>query len=88
LRCELTGILIKEEKNAQCHHRFPSDYESENLDDYRILTSSSHDFIEWLAVIRKDTFPNREKMEAWLGDFLPVKSHTARDLMEQLRRKE
>jgi hypothetical protein len=88
LRCELTGVLIKEEKNAQCHHRFPDNYTSENLDDYRILTSSAHDFIEWLGVIRKDTFPNREKMEAWLGDFLPVKVRTVDKYYEELRRKE
>jgi len=88
LRCELTGIWIKSEKSAQCHHRFPDNYESENLDDYRILTPSSHDFIEWLGTIRKDTFPNRDKMEAWLGEFLPVKVRTVDKFYEELRRKE
>ncbi len=72
LRCEITGTWIRQDSKAQCHHRFPDDYQSENLDDYRILSSSAHDFIEWLATISPETFPNREKMLEWLGDFLPV----------------
>lgn len=72
LRCELTGVLIDPESKANCHHRFPDNYQSENLDDYRILSASAHDFVEWLATIKPTTFPNRELMLAWLGDFLPV----------------
>ena len=86
LRCELTGILIKEEKNAQCHHRFPDRYKSDWLDDYRILTSSAHDFIEWLSTIKKDTFPRRELMMAWLGDFLTVKERTVDKYYAELRK--
>lgn len=72
LRCELTGVLLKPDSKANCHHRFPSNYYSDDLDDYRILSAMAHSFVEWLAMIRKDGFPNRELMEAWLGEFLPA----------------
>ena len=76
LRCELTGIWIKDSSKAQCHHRFPDRYQSEDLDDYRILSASSHDAIEWLSTIKKDTFPRLELMMAWLGEFITVKERT------------
>ena len=71
LRCELFGTIIRPESRANCHHLFPDDYQSENLDDYRILSPSGHDLVEFIATINPKTFPNRDAMLAWLGEFLP-----------------
>jgi len=72
LRCELTGVWIQTESRANCHHRFPDDYASEDLDHYRILSASAHDFVEWLATIKRSSIPRKDLMEAWLSEFLPV----------------
>jgi hypothetical protein len=85
LRCEITGVWIKNESSAQCHHRFPDRYQSEDLDDYRILSASSHDFIEWLSTIKKDTFPRYDLMMAWLGEFITVKERTVDKYYAELR---
>jgi len=85
LRCELTGVWIKKDSSAQCHHRFPDKYESMDLDDYRILSASSHDFIEWLATINPATFPNRDKMLQWLADFLPAKVRQTEKLYQMIQ---
>jgi len=85
LRCEITGTWIKSESSAQCHHRFPDRYDSENLDDYRILSASSHDMVEWLSTIKKDTFPRYELMMAWLCEFITVKERTVDKYYQMIR---
>lgn len=71
LRCELTGVVLRD-RVAQVHHLNPEDYAGQNLDDFRVLSPMAHDFIEWIAVVRKDHWPNWSEWEKIVGPFLPV----------------
>jgi len=90
LRCELFGTKLTA-KTAQLHHRRPAEYT--NLDPalFKLLSPMAHNLVEFLALVihgNKTKVPRLQALLDWIGEFLPEPEHTARDYMEQLRRKE
>jgi len=88
LRCELTGVKLTA-RTAQLHHLRPDSYDLLSPPLFKLLSPTAHNLVEFLAlVIHGNTtkVPRREALMAWIGEFLPEPEHTARDLMDQLRR--
>lgn len=85
LRCELSGVKLTT-KTAQVHHLRPDLYDTLEPQLFKVLSPSAHDFIEWLGAMDRSHIPNREAMEAWLGEFLPVRVRETDKYYEMLQK--
>jgi len=90
MNCELLGMKLFK-KTAQLHHLKPAEYDNLDPKLFKLLSPWSHALVEFIALLvhgNTTKVPRREALMAWIGEFLPEPEHTARDLMDQLRRKE
>lgn len=90
MTCELLGMKLYK-KTAQLHHLKPQFYDRLIKEDFKLLSPFSHGLVEMIALLvhgNKTKVPRLQALLDWIGEFLPEPEHTARDFMDQLRRKE
>jgi hypothetical protein len=57
-----------------CHHLDPENYDNLDPAKFKLLSTTAHDFVEFMAVklAAKVQPPNAEKWRELLKDFLPI----------------
>lgn len=85
LRCQLSGVPLRD-KQANCHHLDETNYTDLQLHKFKILSSTMHTLVEFMALVLngKNPVPFREQWMALLGPFLPRVERTVDKLMSDI----